>query len=71
MFLLKLGSELQNLVKKFQSTMKYKKIQTEFSPSAKVPLGGMHRGSNKMDQRGNYQDFLKWAGVFRSFSYNN
>ena len=33
------------------------------------------RGSNKMHQGGNYQDFLKWGVeggvVFRSFSYNN
>ena len=28
--------------------------------------------SNKMDQRENYQDFLKMeGGIFRSFSYNN
>ena len=38
MFLLKLNSDLQNLVKKFQSAMKINKIQTEF------PRSGMHRG---------------------------
>ena len=28
-------------------------------------------GSNKMHEGKNYQDFLKWEVVFRSFSYNN
>ena len=33
-------------------------------------IGG--KGSNKIHQGENYQDFLKWGeGVFRSFSYNN
>ena len=33
--------------------------------------GGGGGGSNKMHQEENYQDFLKWGVVFRTFSYNN
>ena len=40
LFVLKRGSELQNLVKKFQSAMKYTKIQTEFPQSEKFPQSG-------------------------------
>ena len=39
MFLLKLGSELQHLIKKFQPILKIKKIQTAF------PRSGMHNGT--------------------------
>ena len=45
MFLLKLGSELQNLVKKF--AVQYEninKLQTEFPQSGIFPGSGMHRG---------------------------
>ena len=40
LFVLKRGSELQSLVKKFQSAMKYTKIQTEFPQSEKFPQSG-------------------------------
>ena len=45
MFLLKLGSELQNLVKKF--AVQYEninKLQTAFPESGIFPGSGMHRG---------------------------
>ena len=45
MFLLKLGSELQNLVKKF--AVRYEninKLQTAFPQSGIFPRSGMHRG---------------------------
>ena len=44
------------------------KITYTFLPNCR---GG--RGSNRMHQGGNYEDFLKWDGgdCFRSFSYDN
>ena len=46
MFLLKLGSKLQNLVKKLQCAMKkLTKLQTAFPRSAMFPRSGMHNGA--------------------------
>ena len=44
MFPLKLGSELENLIKRYRSAMKkdINNIQTEFPPSGKFPRSGMH-----------------------------
>ena len=45
-----------------------------FVPNCRVggEWGRVGGGSNKMHQRSNYQDFLKWGeGGVRSFSYNN
>ena len=43
MFLLKLNSDLQNLVKKFQSAMKINKMQTESKWNAQGGRGWLYR----------------------------
>ena len=43
MFLLELGSELQNLIKKFESVLKKNKMQTSFPRSGIFPQSGTHR----------------------------
>ena len=48
----------------FPSKRKIEKIYS-FVPNCR------EEGSNKMHPGENYQDFLKWGIVFRSFSYNN
>ena len=48
----------------FPSKRKIEKIYS-FVPNCR------EEGSNKMHHGENYQDFLKWGIVFRSFSYNN
>ena len=57
MFLLKLGSELQNLVKKI--LIRYEdinKIWTKFPQSGKFPRSGMHRGANSCQMFTKYRD---------------
>ena len=82
MFLLKLGSELQNLVKKIQPLRRYKKIQIEFRQNGKFPQSGMHNMDSRLlgVERGIYLflilTFVRSShrrcsareGVFRNFA---
>ena len=43
MFVLELGSELQNSIKKFESVLKKNKMQTSFPRSGIFPQSGTHR----------------------------
>ena len=42
MFLLELGSEVQNLIEKFESVLKENKMQISFPRSGIFPQSGMH-----------------------------